>query len=180
VRWEADVSWSIAEFDGLSHGTQAAARLLVDHPVPSEVAVAVAGVGQGHLALALAAAGHRGPIHLVDRDLLALRTARANLGASAGPVLHHHSAGLDAATASHCALAVVQLPPRQPVSVTAALLGPALAGAGDGPVVLHGRSADVARVLELLPRHGPAIDVLDRVRIEGHVAVRGRPRRGRT
>ncbi len=181
LEWEAEVSWAIGEFDALAHGTEAALQLLSSQPPSGPSPVVVADVGQGHLARALVAGGHAGDVRLADRDLLALRTAAANLaGVTRGAVTCHHAGRLDNATVGGAGLVVVAIPPKEPVAVTAAVLGPALAAGGTAPVVLHGRAADVTRVLELLPRHGVRLAVVDRVRVEGHVAVRGRPRPGRT
>ena len=68
------------------------------------------------------------------------------------------------------------------LAVTAAVLGPALAGVPGVErmeVVLHGRSADVSRVLELLRRHGARLDVEARTKVGQHSAVRGRVARTR-
>lgn len=168
-RWQAEVSWSIAEFDELGHGTAAALDLL---DRPDEGLLVVDGVGQGHLPLAMRAGGWPGTFRLVDRDLLALRQTDANLGG--GTDLRHRPRlgpeDLDGAVA-----AVVALPEREPVAVTAALLGEALRGA-DLPVVLHGRTTDVHRVLELLPRHGVRRAVAAEVKRRSHRAVRTAPR----
>ena len=104
---------------------------------------------------------------LVDRDLLALRTAAANLGdVDVEPPAHRPALP---GTSPGARRAVVALPEKEPVSTTAALLGPAVAELPAGaPVVLHGRAADVGRVLELLRRHGPRL----------RRASTGEPRRG--
>lgn len=172
-RWEADVSYSIDEFDELAHGTRAALELLDRTPSGP---IVVDGVGQGHLPLALRAAGHTDELRLVDRDLLALRTAAANLGPDA--TTSHHAPCLTAEHLPDAELVVSALPEREPVGVTAAVLGAALQGR-DGPVVLHGRSADVHRVLELLPRHGARVVVLRDATVRGHRAVVARRRDGR-
>ena len=169
LTWTASTVRTLAEFDTIGHGTIAAAELLVAHPPPGPVTVL--GVGQGHIALALAALGVRS-LALADRDLLALRIAGANLAAEAGTVeltTHHVARPL---TAPDSAVVVAALPEKQPVSVSAALLGPALAGLDDGAtVVLHGRSADVSRVVELLGRHGPRWVERDRRRCRAHAAA---------
>jgi hypothetical protein len=115
-------------------------------------------------------------VRLVDRDLLALRTATANLG---GDAEAHHVAAPTAETLAGVDLAVVALPEKEPVSVTAAVLGQALAGPGGLDVVLHGRSADVSRVLELARRHGARLDVAERTKVGQHSAVRGQVARTR-
>lgn len=166
--WEADVAWSLPEFDALGHGTLAALGVLP--AVAGGATVAVVGVGQGHLPLALRAGGHTGPVRLVDRDLLALRVAAANLGAPERVELRHGPAPA-AADLAGADLVLAGLPEREPVAVTAAVLGPALARAGDALVVLHGRVADVHRVLELLPRHGATLLERRRHRHRGHAAV---------
>lgn len=170
LRWEADASYSVDEFDELGHGTRAALEILGRPPAG---AIVVDGVGQGHLPLALRAAGHAGGLRLVDRDLLALRTAAANL---ADEVPLAHVPCLDVEQLEGAAMAVVALPEREPVAVTAAVLGTALAAADPLPVLLHGRIADVNRVLELLRRHRARL-VIDRdVKVGGHRAVVGRRR----
>lgn len=170
--WDADVSYSIPEFDTLGRGTLAAIELL-----PQRVGgpMLVADVGQGHLALALRATGSQGQLRLVDRDILALRTAAANL--DDGDLTTRHRGRLVADDLDGTELAVVALPEREPVAVTAAVLGAALAGStGPGEVVLHGRSADLGRVLELLPRHGARMAERARARHGSHGAVRLRLR----
>lgn len=169
LRWEADVVHSIAEFDELGHGTLAALEVLGRPPAGS---VVVDGVGQGHLPLALRAAGHDGPLHLVDRDLLALRITDANL---AGTATSHHVPRLPAELVAEAALTVVALPEREPVAVTAAVAGAALTGA-TGPVLLHGRTADVNRVLDLLRRHGARLAVEREAKVGTHRAVLARRR----
>ena len=180
LRWEADVSFSVDEFDELGHGTRAAAALLARPPAGP---IAVDGVGQGHLPLALRASGHDGPLRLVDRDLLALRTAAANLdgadgadGATDPDVELVHAACVVADDLVGVELLVSALPEREPVAVTAAVLGAALAGPSTPPVVLHGRTADVNRVLELLPRHGARLAVDRDAKVGGHRAVLARRR----
>ena len=82
MRWEATTARTLPEFDTLGHGTVAAVELLAARPPTGPTAVV--GVGQGHLALALAELGAES-VDLVDRDLLALRTAAANLAAANSP-----------------------------------------------------------------------------------------------
>lgn len=174
--WAADVAWSVPEFDTLGHGTVAAVELL---PPRVDGTVVVADVGQGHLALALRAGGHDGPLRLVDRDLLALRVATANLRAAGGEgsVTVRHRGRLLADDLHDAALAVVALPEREPVAVTAALVGAAVAGSsGPGELLLHGRIADLGRVLELLPRHGARMVERARARHSTYGAVRLRRR----
>lgn len=177
LRWEAEVSHSIAEFDALGHGTEAALELLVGRRGrrAPDGDVAVWGAGQGHVPLALAAAGHEGAVALSDRDLLALRTADANLTGAGRPsprLLHEAAPSRDAFAGA--GTVVVALPEREPVGVTAAVLGPALAAVPGADVLLHGRAADVSRVLELLGRHGARVEVVDRAKVGHHAAARGR------
>lgn len=167
LEWEAETSFTIEEFDTLGHDTVAAVELLARSPLPGPVAVV--GVGQGHTALAArAVVGGELALRLVDRDLLALRTAAQNLG---GADLHH--VARPAGSLAGCSSALVALPDKQPVSVTAALLAPALGELPEGaPVVVHGRAADVARVLEVLPRAGATPVVRDKRARAGHAAAR--------
>lgn len=171
LAWSATTSTTIPEFDTLNRATVALARLLAAGPPAGPVAVV--GVGQGHGALALrAAAGQPVPVRLVDRDLLALRTAAANLGGGAVEVRHtaHPAEAVDG-----CRSAIVTLPEKEPVSLTADLLAPALTRLGPGAtVLLAGRSVDVARVLELLARRGCPLEVQRRQAVAGHAAVRAR------
>jgi len=170
--WAATTSFTIEEFDTLGHATVAAAEVLARSPLPGPVAVV--GTGQGHGALAArAAAGGPVDVRLVDRDLLALRTAASNLVAAGGgppPGLRH-----TARPGGHlqgCASALVALAPKEPVGVTVALLGPALRELPAGaPVLLHGRAADVSRVLEGLDRQGLRLTVDQRRGRPGFAAV---------
>jgi 16S rRNA (guanine1207-N2)-methyltransferase len=165
LRWAAEVSYSVDGFDELGRGTRAALEVLGR---PPRGVVVVEGVGQGHLPLALRSAGHADGLRLVDRDLLALRTAAANLG---GGAALEHAPCLTADHLAGASLAIVSLPEREPVAVTAAVLGAALAEGAPPPVVLHGRAADVSRVLELLRRHGARLTVDREAKVGGHRAV---------
>jgi 16S rRNA G1207 methylase RsmC len=171
LRWRAVTSFTLAEFDTLSHGTVALARLLARRPPPGPVAVL--GAGQGHTALAArAAAGSATPARLVDRDLLALHTAVANLGGD-GVELRH--TGRPLGNLRGCRSAIVALPDKQPVSVTAGLLASALAELPEeAPVLLHGRASDVSRVLDVLARRGSPLELTERESRAGHAAVRAR------
>jgi 16S rRNA (guanine1207-N2)-methyltransferase len=139
--WAATTSYTLPEFDTLAHSTEAAVELLTARRLPAPVALV--GVGQGHLAAALGPSAAR----LVDRDLLALRTAATN--AAADVACHHVAHPVEVLAGSGAV--VVALPEREPVAVTAAVLEPALVELGAGvPVVLHGRAVDVGRVLDRL------------------------------
>lgn len=174
LEWTAEVVHSIPEFDELGHGTVAALELLDAGGVGSAANVLLDGVGQGHLARALRAKGHAGPIHLHDRDLLALRTAALGLE---GAVRSEHAARLAASTLAGADLVVVALPEREPVAVTAAVLGVALAGLDHGAeLLLHGRTADVHRVVELLPRNGARLQTGRAARRGSHSALRTKRR----
>lgn len=160
TRWEASTSFTVAEFDTLSHGTVAAVELLERRRLdPSAGPVAVLGPGQGHLPAALRAIGGPDlPLRLIDRDLLALRTSAANV-----PGVDSRHAAHPAGCLLGCAAAVAALPEKQPVSVTAELLAGALRDLGPGsPVVLHGRAADVSRVLDVLGQRGLRLAVRER------------------
>lgn len=170
LEWPASTSFTLAEFDTLAHDTVAAVELLADSPLPGPVAVV--GAGQGHTALAArAAAGGELAVRLVDRDLLALRTAAQNLDGPDGGADVRHAARPVGALAG-CASALVALPDKQPTTLSAALLAPALAELPEGaPVVMHGRAADVARVLEALPRSGARPVIRARRARAGHAAA---------
>jgi 16S rRNA (guanine1207-N2)-methyltransferase len=154
-RWTATTSYTLGEFDTLGHGTAAAVELLAARTPSGRVAFV--GVGQGHVAVGSGSSSAR----LVDRDLLALRTAAANLAGRADVEVRH--AARPAGQLAGCDAAVVALPEKEPVATTAALLGDAAVELPAGaPVVLHGRAVDVGRVLELLRRRGLALRELDR------------------
>ena len=164
--WEATTSYTLPEFDTLHHATEATFELLGDHRLDGPVAVV--GVGQGHTALAVRATAGTVPLRLVDRDLLALRTAAANVG---GDVDDRHVAR-PAGQLAGCAAAVVALPEKEPVAVTAAWLGAAVDDLPPGsPVVVHGRAADVSRVLDVLARSGRRLAAVDRRARRGAVAA---------
>jgi len=171
MSWTATTSFTLAEFDTLGRGTEAAVELIAGHALASPVAVV--GVGQGHLALAVCAAGGAGAaLRMVDRDLLALRTAGANLGSD--DVELRHSAR-SAGQVEGCGSAIVGLPEKEPVAVTAALVGDAVAELPAGaPVVVHGRAADVSRVIDILGRRGRRLAVTERVSRPGFAAVLAR------
>lgn len=172
--WEAEVAWSVPEFDNLGHGSRAALELLPGALPGTGGVVAVWGVGQGHLALAARAMVPGIGLRLVDRDLLALRTAGANVGPVAREVRHRPLLGPDDVVGVDAV--VVELPEREPVAVTAAWLGPALAARPGLVVLLHGRAADLSRVAELLGRHGARLEVDGSATVRRHAAVLGRVR----
>lgn len=182
VTWTIDTSRTLPEFDRLGHGTEAACRLLPAFlgSLSPDAPVTVVGVGQGHLPVAARLIDSDRQLRLVDRDLLALRTATANLARFAArpeAALHLAAPGGLAGAAG----AVVALPEKEPVAVTAAELGAALrerAPAGGSPplprrrpVLLHGRLADLRRVLELLPRHGVTVTPRAEVGVGRHAAA---------
>lgn len=167
LRWSATTSFTLPEFDTLAHGTVAAVDLIAAHALPGPVGLV--GVGQGHTALALRSARPDVGVRLVDRDLLALRTAAANLGGEGVDLRHTARPGGALAGCRSCVAAV---PEKEPVAVTTAVIGAALGDLpGGAPAVLHGRAADVSRLVEGLRCRSRRLVVHDRRGRPGFAAV---------
>lgn len=90
--WELDTAWDLPEFDTLTHSTKLAVKVLREVHRRPEMEAMVVNPGAGHLALVVSRLIDPSTIHLVGRDLLALRRSQANLSAEDGtPALLHHS-----------------------------------------------------------------------------------------
>lgn len=155
LKWTARTAWGLPEFDSLHHATRLALRVVRDvHPRPG-MRVAVAGTGAGHGALALRHALRPDHLHLFDRDLLALRVAKANLSDAGFPsaaLTLGHTPLVDASADSlDACLAVFTNPvPQKVVDAVVASCWAALRPAGR--LVLAATSTAVTRAVERVER----------------------------
>ncbi len=145
-------SWGLPEFDTVGFPTQLAAALLTERDVDLSHPVVVS-PAQGHLPVLLAACGAP-RLTLVDRDLLALRTSRANLLAAGLPPesvqieLVADPAPVDGAS---CAVAVLRDPQAQLTNARAVEAMRNSIRRRDGrsrPIVVAGGSTAVTRAIE--------------------------------
>ena len=148
-----DVVWGLPEFESPSLKSQLLIEYLTRMPRSDVDLAAVFNPGQGHVAVALAKLHRPRSIHLVDRDLLALRCAKRNLilnGFSEGSISLAHQVGIDCEADS-------------PVQVFAGVVreeeGPRAAGfllskaatilAPRGRLVLSASSTGITRIIEM-------------------------------
>lgn len=167
-----ETSRGLPEFDGLSYSTQ----LLLEHLSTLRNRrwrnVVALNVGQGYVPLALRASGMAGSIRMVDRDLLALRTAELNLRtnrlSSDGDQLHHQVGWLPPEPASASVDLVVGAlrgdEPRAAIELeTEATFNQLPAG---GVAVIAGESTPVTRMLKSIEDRKD-VQLLDRSRYRG-------------
>lgn len=174
LRWQLDAAWGLPEFDSLHHATRLAVRALRDVHKRPNMDAAVAGTGVGHGALAVRETLRPSHLHLVDRDLLALRVSAANLAAAGqapGTVSLHHTPVCELpADSVDIVLAVFTLPtPQKVVDAVVASWVPALRTAGR--LILAGTSTAVTRALERVERGALPLLTVGRSREKGHSAA---------
>lgn len=174
VKWTARTAWGLPEFDSLHHATKLALRAVRDiHRRPSMHA-SVIGTGIGHGALALREAIRPDQLHLVDRDLLALRVTAANLADAGFPraalTLHHTPLAETPAESLDVCLAVFTSPvPQKVVDAVVASCATALRPAGR--LILAGTSTAVTRALEKIQRGPLPLVAVGRTREKSHSAA---------
>lgn len=174
IGWHAETAWGLPEFDSLHHATRLAVRALRELHRRPDMNTAVVNVGVGHGALALDDVIRPAHIHLVDRDLLALRMADANLE-SAGVdeerrTLHHTPLMETDPESLDIGLVVFTAPVAQKVAdasvdAVSRSLRPA------GRLVLSGTSTTVTRSLETIKRNRLPLVALSRSRDKSHSVV---------
>ncbi|HVE76185.1 MAG TPA: methyltransferase [Actinomycetota bacterium] len=167
--WTVVPTFTLPEFDTLSYSTQLALSLLPN----GSTRYVVAGVGHGHIPTFLSVRAPLVPLCMVDRDLLALRVAQdtlTRLDREVSVEVRHASRPSDVErTGEDCV--VVRLDKREPVAVTAETVRRLAASAkGRGTTIIHGRTADVVRVLNVV-RISAKLEVSKEVRNRGHAAA---------
>ena len=174
LRWQLEGAWGLPEFDSLHHATRLAVRALRDVHKRPNMDAAVMGAGVGHGALALRETLKPRHVHLVDRDLLALRVTAANLeraGQAPEAFSLHHTPICELPPDSvDIVLAVFTVPtPQKVVDAVVTSWVPALRTAGR--LVLAGTSTAVTRALERIDRTGLPLLAVGRSREKGHSAA---------
>ena len=100
LQFPMQTAYGLPEFDSLDYCSEMLIKALQDIRAPEIRHAVVFNPGQGHTAVALWKLIHPGSIMLVDRDLLALRYSKLNLGLNECPpelVATSHQVGADLA-----------------------------------------------------------------------------------
>ena len=152
-RLPIETVWGLPEFESPSYRNELLIEYLMRRPRSEIDSAALFNPGQGHAAVVLAELLRPRSVHLIDRDLLALRCTKRNLvlnGFSAGSVTLTHQAGMDCTEG-------------WPVQVFAGVVredeGPRAAGsllshvaallAPRGRLVLSASSTGITRIIEM-------------------------------
>ena len=166
--------WGLPEFESPSHRSRLLIEYLTEWPRSEVDSATVFNPGQGHGAVVLSRILRPQSIHLVDRDLLALRCTRRNLiqnGFSEGSVTLTHQVGMDCKT-------------ERSVQVFAGVVredeGPRAAGlllsrvapllAHRGRLVLSASSTGITRIIEMA-KPMKVFEVRERKRWRGNSLV---------
>ena len=169
-----DTVWGLPEFESPSYRSQLLIKYLTGRPRPEVDSAAVFNPGQGHAAVVLAKLLKPQSMHLIDRDLLALRCTKRNLilnGFSEGSITLTHQVGMDCKT-------------DRPVQVIAGVVreneGPRAAGlqlshvathlARRGRLVLSASSTGITRIIEMAKPMNE-LEVRERKRWRGNSLV---------
>jgi 16S rRNA G1207 methylase RsmC len=175
VRVAMRTAYGLPEFDSLSYQSELAVDALARQPLRGPGRTVVLNPGQGHLPTLLWRILEPPELLLVDRDLLALRYARANLvrnGCPAEQILTSHQVGLDGAAVAGADLVVAALREKEPPEAAAASVRLAATELPPGGrLVVAGSSTAVTRCLARLPGDRGRVAVRDRRRKKGFSAV---------
>lgn len=175
--FHVETSRGISEFDALSYTTRLLLEELYELRNEHRHATAVFNVSQGYVPIALRAAGITDSVHLVDRDLLALRTTERNLRLNglAEPVnpLHHQVGWIPQVSEEPAKydLIVGALrgdEPRRTLEVGTESLAAGLAV--DGVAVISGGSTPITRMLKVIQARKD-VRLLDRNRYRGSSVI---------
>lgn len=163
----------LAEFDNLTFSTDLVLGLLREARGTVERIVSF-NPGQGHVPVAAWKRFEASSIVLVDRDLLALRTSRANLLLNGCPddrVTSHHGLACEGEACGEIDLVVDHLRPKEPPQAAAARLRTAAAAMRSGAwMIVAGTSTAVTRAAGALAGE-PALVAADRRRRMGYSAA---------
>lgn len=175
--FSVETSRGISEFDALSYTTRLLLEELYELRKEHRNATVVFNVSQGYVPIALRAAGITDSVHLVDRDLLALRTTERNLRLNgldepANPL--HHQVGWipqDSEEPAKYDLIVGALrgdEPRRTLEVGTESL--ALGLAVGGIALISGGSTPITRMLKVIQARKD-VRLLDRNRYRGSSVI---------
>lgn len=172
LAFEMETAYGLPEFDTVSYQNRLLFNLLADLSAPA-AHVLVRNPGQGHGAVAAWKLAQPAQITLVDRDLLALRTAQHNLTANGCPpesvVLYHQIDVPAPETAVDLTLAV--LPDSEGPRLNAAWVRQAARQmAANGRMLLAANSHLVSQLLPQLAPNAP-LKLLTRKKRKGYSAV---------
>ena len=175
IRVRMRTAYGLPEFDSLSFATELVADAILRGSARQPRTALVLNPGQGYLPSMLWATATPDEIRLVDRDLLALRFAEANLVGNGCPpdrIRVDHQAGVDRARLRDADLVVAMLRPKEPPGSAAATVRQLLSEAPLGArVVLGASSTTITRSLTALEGERLAFDIVDRRRNKGFSAV---------
>jgi len=171
VRLSVRTAYGLPEFDSLGHHSALAMDALLGlGGAPAGKAV-VLNPGQGHVPALLWALLAPRELHLVDRDLLALRYSQANLVGNGCPperVVTHHQVGLAGAGVAGADLVVALLREKEPPEAAAASVRLAASALPPGGrLVVAASSTVVTRCLARLGSAGAKVALRDRRRKKG-------------
>lgn len=175
VRLEVRTAYGLPEFDSLGYQSELAVDALLGLGGAPAGRAVVLNPGQGHVPALLWALLKPSEVHLVDRDLLALRYARANLVRNGCPperVVTRHQVGLAGAGVAEAGVVVALLREREPPEAAAAAVRLAASELPPGGrLVVAASSTAVTRCLARLGPAGAGVAVRDRRRKKGFSVV---------
>jgi 16S rRNA (guanine1207-N2)-methyltransferase len=175
VRVTMHTAYGLPEFDSLGYQSELAVDALAGLGGAPVGRAVVHNPGQGHVPALLWALRAPAELHLVDRDLLALRYARNNLVRNGCPperIVIRHQVGLAGASLADASLVVALLREKEPSEAAAALVRQAVAVLPPGDrLVVAASSTAVTRCLDRLGPAGARVAVRDRTRRKGFSAV---------
>jgi 16S rRNA (guanine1207-N2)-methyltransferase len=175
VRVTMHTAYGLPEFDSLGYQSELAVDALAGLGGAPVGRAVVHNPGQGHVPALLWALREPAELHLVDRDLLALRYSRNNLVRNGCPperIIIRHQIRLAGASLAGASLVVALLREKEPPEAAAALVRQAVAELPPGGrLVVAASSTAVTRCLDRLGPAGARVAVRDRTRRKGFSAV---------
>lgn len=164
-------AYNLAEFDSLSHSTRMLIEGIRAYTDLATQSVGVFNPGQGHIAVVLWRTFRPSVIEVVDRDFLALRYTKLNLGLNGCPensISLHHQTGIVSADTSPPGLVVGVLREDEGPKVhEEAVFVAARHLASDGLIMLAGTSSSVSRLVARVRSLGVA-SVVERKKRGGY------------
>ncbi|HSW58469.1 MAG TPA: methyltransferase [Dehalococcoidales bacterium] len=157
IDYSLETAYGLADFDSTGNENDLLFSTLSQLPVSAPASILVFNPGQGHSAVILWKKFHPDRIWLADRDCLALRYSRRNLGLNLCPaerVFEKHTLGLEGLPAEKINLAAIAIREEEgPLAHLAVMrqLEPALAK--DAVVLVSSGSTAVTRLADSLKQH---------------------------
>jgi len=175
IRLAVQTAYGLPEFDSLGYQSGLAMDALLGLGGGPAAGAVVLNPGQGHVPAFLWALRKPSQVRLVDRDLLALRYAQANLVRNGCPperIVTRHQVGLDGAGVAEADLVVVLPREKEPPEAAAASVRLAASELPPGGrLVVAASSTAVTRCLARLGPAGARVAVRDRRRKKGFSVV---------